>query len=69
MVYCVAIWALHNSIGDVSEEGHHKVVNGHDSKYGRTPLLEACLMNRERVVSALINSMNAGMCVICFIHE
>ena len=31
-------------------------MNRHDNKYGRTPLLEACFMNRKNVVIELIKS-------------
>lgn len=40
----------------------YEAVNGRDTMNGRTPLLEACLMNRDNVVVTLINSrLKAGM--------
>lgn len=45
-----------------------ELVNSHDSKNGRTPLLEACLMNRKDVVISLIENMNAGMCLFFLIY-
>lgn len=37
-----------------------EIVNGRDKKFGRTPLLEACLMNRKRIIHELVE-MQAGM--------
>ena len=44
----------------------YEVVNVRDTRYGRTPLLEACLMNRLRVVNALVNSKLQAGTIMCY---
>ena len=48
----------------------YEVVNVRDKKHGRTPLLEACLMNRFSIVDGLVNSkLQAGMLCACQDNE